>query len=277
MIVFFHSDKPREIMLANAFTQGAITHGLNAVTSLRGTPIPADVTLACMVGVKSLKLWRYFQKRGIPTMMFDKGYSRHTKGGCWEYWRVSYNAHNPTRTTLMSVNHPSDRFDRLGFDVKPWRTGGDHILFAGSSAKYQNFQRMRDPTSYAVRVIQALRKHTDRPIIYRPKPSWRDAVEIPGTIYSGPKQPLQSVFDNCHAVVTHGSNTSFEAALNGIPSVVLGDAVMRSISITDLCDVESPLIRDRSQVFYNLAYHQWTLSEFESGEAFETIGEWLCG
>lgn len=278
-IVFFHSNKPREIELAKAFLAGAELHGHEIEFSELGTRFfPATCDLVCMVGVKSLKLWRMYKDWGIPVMMFDKGYSRHRKKGCWEYWRVSYNAHHPTLTTLQDFNYPSDRFERLGLEVKPWRAerANTPILFAGSSAKYHAFNRMSDPTSYAKRVIKALKRSTERPIIYRPKPSWRDAVPIEGTVYSSAKEPLEQIFDRCHVVVTHGSNTCFEAALNGIPSIVLGAGVMGPVSSRNLSDVEHPRIDGgRWQLFYNLAYHQWTLDEMRSGEAWKTIGEWV--
>ncbi len=275
MIIFFYSDKQREKALATAFVKGALAHGLDAETTSLGVGVPPSVTLACMVGVKSAKLWRFYQKRGIPTMMFDKGYSRHTKGRCWEYWRVSYNDHHPTSTTLMKRNYPGGRFNGLGFKIEPWRKQGDHILIAGSSAKYHYFSKLPDPTTYAEYLIKAIRYITDRPIIYRPKPSWKGATPIEGTSFSSCKDPLKGVLTNCHAVVTHGSNTCFEAALNGVPSIIMGEGVTKSISSTSLYDIETPAMNDREQLFYNLAYHQWTLAEFESGKAFKTIGKWL--
>jgi hypothetical protein len=56
---------------------------------------------------------------------------------------------------------------------------------------------------------------------------------------------------------------------------VLGEGVMKSISSTQLKQIESVHLCDRTDVLNSLAYHQWTLEEFSSGLAFDTIRKWL--
>lgn len=273
-IVFYASQKPREQRLARAFKDGAIKAG-HSVTIRHTDDITFDCDLACMVGVKSIRLWHTMRATDIRTMMFDKGYSRHKKGSCWEYWRIALDGHQPSHETLSLKGYGKKRFARLGFNVKPWRESGEHILIAGSSEKYHNFHGLATPTMYAQTIVNQLRKYTDRPIIYRPKPSWRDAVPIKGASFSAGKHPLESDLKNCHAIVTHGSNTCFDAAMNGIPSIVLGQGVLRPISSRNLSEIEDPELCVRNKLFNALAYHQWTLEEFSSGEAFETIERWL--
>lgn len=273
-IVFYASDKPRELALAKAFAAGAKKHKHRVEVRTLGD-ISLDADLSCMVGVKSIGLWNHLNQHGKQTLMFDKGYSRHRKGGCWEYWRVSLGAHHPTETTLTGLTYPSDRFDGAGWKLERWGSGGDHILLAGSSEKYHNFYGLCDPNAYAENVVATLRQYTDRQVIYRPKPSWRGALPIDGASFSPCKQSLAEVLRNCYAVVTHGSNACFEAALNGIPSIILGNAVMRPISSTKLKHIERVRRGNRAPIFNALAYHQWTLTEFTSGIAFTTIGTWL--
>ncbi len=273
-IIFYTSNKMREKKLAKAFKVGAAVHGYT-VEVRRNSDITTECDLACMVGVKSRKLWSTLRGHGVNTIMFDKGYNRHKKDGCWEYWRIAYNAHGPTDHTLNNRYYSNDRFKKTGFLVKPWREKGKHILIAGSSAKYHNFFDLIEPTAFANSLVNRLRVLTDRPIIYRPKPSWRGAEEIEHTTYSWSKQPLIDILEDCHAVVTHGSNTCFDAALAGVPSIIIGDGVTRSISSTRLSDIENPKLGSRERLFNALGYHQWSLAEFYSGEAFKTIGKWL--
>lgn len=272
--IFYASDKLRERKLAKNFAIGARAFG-HEVEILNRHEVTTDCDVACMVGVKSLNLYRHMQDAGVHTLMFDKGYDRARAGGCWKYWRLSLDAHHPTATTLLSKAYPHDRFSRLGFEVKPWRKKGGHILIAGSSEKYHNFYGLPNPTSYAMNLVRQIREHTDRPIIYRPKPSWSGARPIPGTQYSHAKDSLAAALDGCHAVVTHGSNLCFEAALAGIPTIVLGDAVMKPISSTEISEIKKPKMLDRLPILNALGYHQFSFAEFQSGEAFETIGEWL--
>jgi len=273
-IAFFSSDKPRERQLAAAFARGAqrFKHKVY-ILRVGDTGYDKDFDLACMVGVKSRILWQQMRVLGIPTMMFDKGYSRQKVGGGWLYWRIAYDSHQPTPHTL---NRPysDDRFKRLKLPVCPWREKGKHILIAGSSEKYQQFYGLPNPTEYAKGLVRKLRQDTSRPIIYRPKPSWRAAVPVAGTEFSKSRSLLADL-ENCHAVVTHGSNVCYEAALYGIPSVITGQAVMKSVSSTELSDIEHPLMGERWGVFRALAYHQWTLKEMARGTMFNTVKDWL--
>ena len=280
-IAFHHSDKDREIRLANAFLEGAAARG-HEIEFRRLSPWQqiGDCDLACMVGVKSAELWHRTRASGSRTLMFDKGYVRRPGAGCeWEYWRVSLDAHHPTQTTLMREAMPSDRFDALDLRVTEWRDNPEGpVLFAGSSAKYHRFYGLPDPTRYAKGIIGKLRRKTRREIYYRPKPSWRDAVPIPGTVYSGPKDKLGPLVNSAHAVVTHGSNICFETILSGVPCLVLGDAIAAPVSSTELSKIERIRRCDpdtRSQWLANLAYHQWAESEMRTGQAVRQVERWM--
>lgn len=275
-IVFHASSKDREQTLAEAFCAGAALHGHEAVIApLTDDHAPVECDLACMVGVKSKRLYEACKAAGQHVLMHDKGYVRHRHGGAWEYWRVSLDAHHPTQTTLMRAKMPSDRFERLGLELKPWRRRGMHVLFIGSSEKYHDFYDLPHPTRYAKSVIAQIAAVTDRPIIYRPKPSWRAAVPVKGSFYSDSKQPLQEVLTNAYCIVTHGSNACFEATLAGVPSIILGDAIAAPIAATSLDQINVLPMGKRLQWLYNLSYHQWTEAEMASGEAWQTIGGWL--
>lgn len=277
-LCFYASDKPRERELAEAVLAGAAAHGIAGFIKPLSAEIEiAECDAACMVGVKSVRLFRAIQAAGILPIYFDKGYVRSRAAGSrtWEFWRVSAGAHHPTGTTLMRHKKPADRLEALGVRIRPIRTRGLQVVFAGSSAKYHEFYDLPEPTKYARQVIKSVRLLTDRPVIYRPKPSWRDAQPIKGSRFSAGEEGINSTLANAHCLITHGSNACFEAALLGIPSIILGDGVAKPISSTALGAVEAPHMGKRDQWLQNLAYHQWTLAEHQSGEAWATIGEWV--
>ncbi len=278
MILFAASDKPREQQLAAAFAAGAAVHGCKVDICHNGVlPRLNGYRAVAMVGVKSKRLFEQVKATGAMPLMLDKGYirSRRPDARTWEYWRVSPGAHHPTGTSLTGRKYPSDRLEALELEVAKWRRGGLQVVFAGSSAKYHDFYGLPDPTEYASALFERIRQLTDRPIVYRPKPSWRDAVPIAGSRYSVGKEGMSGALANAHCLVTHGSNACFEAALLGIPSIILGDGVAKPISSTSIEDVEHPHLGKRIQWLANLAYHQFTEAEFASGEAWQTIGEWL--
>lgn len=282
-VVFWASDKPRERILAEAFLEGVRKHGdTGEVRALQPeASVAQDADVVCMVGVKSRELFQLHWRATAHTIMFDKGYTRQgTTGGvrAWEYWRTSVDAHHPTHY-LHKFNCPQDRADKVGMTFKPWRKDGKHVIFAGSSAKYHDFYNLGDPTEYADKYIRRLRTRTGRKIIYRPKPSWRDAVPVSAAEFSRDGS-IYDLLEDAWALVTHGSNACFEAVSMGIPCIILGDAVAKDISSTDLDMIEKPYLatdKQRRQWFNNLAYQQWNLREMASGEAWKFMRPVIYG
>jgi hypothetical protein len=220
------------------------------------------------VGVKSRELYAGYRKAGIHTVLLDKGFVRGKGRRAFEYWRVGVNAHHPTRF-LETGRSPPGRWIELGLKIEDWRSEGRHVVFAGSSEKYHAFHGLPHPTEYAASVIDALKRHTEREIVYRPKPSWHDATPIDGSRFSlGEEETIGDVLTDAHALVTHGSGACFEAMVRGVPSVILGDAIARPISSTRVRDIEEPFEAPdmrRQRLLWNVAYCQWTLEEFATG------------
>ena len=287
-VCFFRSDKPREGILADAFMEGVKKHGDIASIRMLGDEDESDhCDVAVMVGVKSKRLFDKHINAGRHVIYLDKGYSRHVSEDSavriWEYWRVSVDSHHPTRY-LMLKQMPHDRIDAFGLDLPlpPLRKGGNlsHIVIAGSSAKYHEFYGMKPPNEYYKKVFKQIREKSAQPVIYRPKPSYHDAESIPGTITSPSRESIYDVLDGAHALVTHGSNACFEAVITGVPCIILGDAVAKPISSTDLKFIRSPKLaseEDRMQWLANLSYQQWTMPEMKNGKAWDHIRPMIFG
>lgn len=284
-IIFWASDKPHERLLADAFAVGARTHGDEVtIRPLQPEVVVEDCDVACMVGVKSNEtFWAHWEAK-IHTVYFDKGYTRHAAPGpvkVWEYWRTSIDAHQPTR--MLGVGRPHDRIEKLDLKILPWRKPSkkSHIVFAGSSQKYHNFYGLSDPTKYAKKIFANIREWNDfREIVYRPKPSWKDAVPIVGTTFSTRPRNIEDELANAYCLVTHGSNACFESVLAGVPCIILGEAVAKSISSTTLESINNPKEsseEDRRQWLADLAYCQWTHREMYSGEAWNILRPQIHG
>jgi hypothetical protein len=278
-VTFWHSDKPRERVLSDAFCQGVAAAGdFCEQRSLQPEIDVADCDIACMVGVKSAELWQAHVQQGRHVIMFDKGYTRHAKPGAvkiWEYWRVAVDAHQPTRFVAANLDKlPDDRAFPLQIVLQGWRKNGTKILIAGSSEKYHQFHKLSHPTRWAEKVVARIRELTWREIVYRPKPSWREATPIRGTTFSGADQTIEQALADCWAVVTHGSNACFESVICGVPVIVLGEAIAKPISSTALEDLADPWLctfKERHGWINAIAYTQWTEAEFASGLAWQTI------
>jgi hypothetical protein len=130
----------------------------------------------------------------------------------------------------------------------------------------------------AADLVGQIRRFTDRPIVYRPKPSWGGAEPIPGTKFSWSRaKNFITIYDDlkgAHCLVTHGSNACFEALQAGVPSIVTGDAALRPIFSTDIAEIENPRrasMPERRQIVDNLAYCQWSLGEIAQGDAWKFL------
>lgn len=291
-VAFFRSDKTRERVVADAFIAGINKYGDrgiiisdNDLKAMRGMmPAKTDIDVAVIMGI-SRAAKRYFEEflaAGRHIVYLDKGLTRHgdDKYGnrLPKYYRVSVDAFQATEYFMKKDRLP-DRWEALGYDIKPWQEVGPdgHIVVAGGSEKYSFWhQHEGGATGWAWRVIDEVRKYTKRPIIYRPKPSWAEAVPIKGTRFSRPPTILTQELSGCHALITFGSNSAVTAICQGVPAFVLGDGLAKPMSLADLAKIETPYYpsdEERARWARCLAYCQWSLDEMTSGEAWKILRE----
>jgi hypothetical protein len=269
--IFTASHKAEEAALLKALAQSP---GVKlSLLAKRTGKLGVDCDLHCIVGVKHAKVERVLRARGLPFLYWDKPYNREWK----KYWRLSYSAHQPTKYLMLREFNP-DRARKQGWlNFKPWRMHGDGpILFAGASNKYHTFHGLPSPDAYAAEVLRDVRRVTDRPFVYRPKPSYREARPIAGAGFSRIR-PLGPDMGRARVLVTHGSSACLDAMLAGVPSVILGDAVTRGLSSTSIAEIERPRlasVEERRQMLASLAHFQWTLDEIARGDIWPVI-DWV--
>jgi len=285
-IVFYAANKNREGLLASAFVGGVVMNGDNAtIKMIADYESPEnDTDVAVVIGVKgkSRQIIDDHRAVGKNIIYIDKGYFRIrnlTPDGLSRslYYKVSLNDFQPL-DYLMDLNAPSDRWDKLskdhGLKLKPRREGGTNTIWLGPSQKYCNFHKLGDATEFSRGCIQTLMEYTNTKIIYRPKHSWKDAVPIKGTEFSRPPTKIESEFSNAYALATHGSNTSAEAILHGVPVIAFGPAITRPIATTDRREfykASFPPDDLRLEWLHNISYCQWTILEMASGLTWENI------
>ena len=280
-IAFLRNAHRREHLLADALRRGMAAHNDRLeIAPYDDEPRDLDCDAIAFVGMKCREWHQHCQSTGTPFLYYDKGYyypkeedySRKTP--VLKCWRVAVGATQPLQY-LTEARHSLKRWDGFGPRPKPWRepTPDGHVILAGSSVKYHLFHGLPHPTAYFEEIVRELRKHTDRPIHYRPKPSWREAVPIDGTEFV-PTGNFEFRAKGAHAIITHGSNAALIGMLAGVPSIILGNGVMAPISSTDLSEIEEPYLAtedERLQLLANLAHSQFTLAEMAKGNAWHHI------
>lgn len=279
-LILWQAAKGYEAILGPAVVRGAALNGITVETrsldDYRGPEADGGIIFGV---VKREVLWDH-QRAGHPIIYIDKGFSRSRT--IWQgnnvpgWWRVCINASHPT-AYMMDHPYPIDRMKRAGMKLQRRRKGGETIVIAGSSEKFHLAHGLPHPTEWAKGVLAEIRRHTDAPVIYRPKQSWRGAEAIEGAIFDhGAKTPFGSVLEQARCVITHGSGAGVDAIMAGVPCITLGDGPARPVSghqIETINDPWWPDIAIRRQWAANLAYFNWRPDELENGVACQALTE----
>lgn len=168
------------------------------------------------------------------------------------YYRIARNG----RQSVIDPDHnwPSDRFEKLGVELKPWRKSGRHVLVIPLTEAIAKFHKL-ESSKWLADTVRTITHHTERPILTKPK---------------GEGQLEQALAD-CWCVVTHSSNVAVDALIEGVPVITLGESTACQLA-WNFPDIERPYYPERDGWAHGVAYQQWTLSEMRRGVYAEYAG-----
>jgi len=211
----------------------------------------------------ALRPWiERWKRTGKEWIYWDRGYLRRVfathlptgndlgiPGGYYR-WHVGA----PQMREIHDV--PDDRWKALKLDgsIRPWNRGGRHIVVADTLPDYWNL--FSDP-NWTTRTVALLMKLTDRPIVVRPKESW--------------KKPLYEELKNAHALVAHGSIAAVESVVMGCPVFVDEMCAASLVGETDFSKIETPVYPEREKWLHSLAYCQFNENELVDGTLWRLI------
>lgn len=183
--------------------------------------------------------WIYWD-RGYARRVFATWLPRGTSGGYYRWHRRAFQ--------LPKIKpHPSDRWEALEIEVRPWSRNGRHIVIAAPTATYSAFHRLHNWTDATLDTLSRL---TDRQLIIRHKET---------------KRPLQADLAGAHALVAHASIAAVEAVVCGCPVFVDPDSAAALVGSTDLREIERPVYPERQPWLNALAYSQFSERELIDG------------
>lgn len=271
VVIYVLETNKRSKMVASAMLEGIRRCGETVKVVPTSCYRHPEGEIAVFYGYDALlqRIFAEYRKSGRNVVYVDLGYWARREGGSLAgYHKVVVNGRHPTEY-FQATQHGPERFRRLGVKIADWR-GGKHVLVAGMSAKGAAVEGFL-PNEWEVSAIQAVREFTDRPIIYRPKPSWVDAKAIQGAEFEPDIDALERLLINCHAVVTHHSNVAIDGLLRGVPAFSVGGAGSL-LSLSDMSKIEQPWRPgNREQFAADLAWTQFTAAEMRSGAAWQHL------
>ena len=190
-------------------------------------------------------------------------------------WKVGLNGINRD-AYFGDSNNDDSRKHLLGLLEKPWRTNGEYILIAGQHDKSLQWRDMPRMSNWFLDTYDEIRKHTDRPIIFRPHPRCRLEHIERGLRHVTRQEPrhvngtydsFDMGFDNIHCTISYSSNPGIHSVIEGVPAFVSTHSLAYDVAndIDFLQDIESPLEPDRQQWLNDYAYTEWTVEEISQG------------
>jgi len=219
---------------------------------------------------KNKQIWDINRRLGKPVIVLEVG---GIKRGTT--WKVGLNGINRT-AYFGEQDNDRTRADSLGLGCKPWRSNGNFILICGQHDKSLQWQDMPSMSNWFMQTYREIRKHTDRPIVFRPHPRCRlPHIEL-GLKHVYRQEPrhvtntyddFDMQFDNIWATISHSSNPGIHSIISGVPSFVSNSSLAYDVAndIDFLHDIESPVMPDRQQWLNDYAHTEWTVEEIAQG------------
>tara|TARA_B100000925_G_C22002392_1_gene471953 strand:- start:984 stop:1766 length:783 start_codon:yes stop_codon:yes gene_type:complete len=161
------------------------------------------------------------------------------------------------------TERPSDRWDRLGLEVKQNKRMGKHILLVLPSAKPCKFYDI-DLDEWTEETIFKIKRFTDRPIKIREKQARH--VRLNNSIYDDLK--------DCWALVTYQSIAAVESVISGVPAFTLAPTAADPVCDKDLRKLENPTLQHKDKLrawAHHLAYGQFHITEMKDGTAYRIL------
>jgi len=215
-------------------------------------------------------IYEYYTRTGRKVIVLEVG---GIKRGTT--WKVGLNGIN--RDAYFGDNNNDDsRKHLLGLLEKPWRTSGKYILICGQHDKSLQWKNMPSMSNWFLQTYDTIRKHTDRPIIFRPHPRCRlehierglrnvirqDPMHIGGTY-----DDFNMGFNDVWATISYSSNPGIHSVIEGVPAFVSTHSLAYDAGndIDFLYDIEKPLMPDRIQWLNDYAWTEFTVDEISAG------------
>lgn len=173
------------------------------------------------------------------------------------------NWHRLVRNNLHHINTfdtPVDRLEIFESFPKPWRNDGEKIMviepgtFSAKTFGVDIAQWKRD-------VEQEIRKHSDKPIVFREKLAKKSRKNLYRELLD----------EDYHCIININSNAAIEAVWAGVPAITLGDHITNSITRNNISDINN-LLKPHLAVWLSmLSYSQFTNEELANGTAVRIV------
>jgi len=213
-------------------------------------------------------IWESNRKVNKPTIVLEVG---GIKRGTT--WKVGLNGINRDAYFGPSDND-NTRAEHLGLRLGDWRKSGEYILICGQHDKSLQWRNMPRMSNWFLETYDTIRKHTDRPIVFRPHPRCRLEHIERGLRYVVRQEPkhiggtyddFDMGFDNVYCTISWSSNPGIHSVINGVPAIVGPSSLAYPVAGHNLELINYPQTPDRTQWLNDYAWTEYTVEEIADG------------
>lgn len=218
-------------------------------------------------------VWNHYRKQNKPIIVVEVGGLIRNKT-----WKLSVNGIN--RSALFpKVKLNYDRPKKLGINLKSWHDG-NYVLICGQHGKSEQWINMPPMDEYYKQTVLEIRKFTDRPIVIRSHPRYRENLffSIDTNFYQEhqvewniPKH-IQKTYDSfdlepllahCHCTISHSSNSGISSIIEGTPAIVSEESLAYDVANHSINSIEHLVKPNREQWLVELCHKEWLEEELE--------------
>lgn len=208
------------------------------------------------------KLW---EQRGGAVLVAENGYIGQDENGI-QHYALAIGGHNGSGAWHYGG---AQRWDKLGIEIKPWRSSGEHIVIRGQRGI--GAARVASPPNWHTTTAHDLQRITQRRLVVQTHPG-KPACDPAATA------ALIEALRGAHCMCIWSSAAGVRALVEGVPvfygapNWICAEAAMWGISASYL---ERPMMDDgaRLAALHQMAWAQWSVAELASGEPFDLLAK----
>lgn len=218
-------------------------------------------------------VWKNYRGQNKPVIVIEVGGLIRNRT-----WKLSINGINRS-AMFPQVQLDYSRPKKLGIELKPWHDG-NYVLICGQHGKSEQWINMPPMDEYYKQTVSEVRKFTDRPIVIRSHPRYRenlffkidaDFYRQHGVEWNSPKQvqqtydsfDLEPLLAHCHCTISHSSNSGISSIIEGTPAIVSEESLAYDVANSSIASIENLNKPDREQWLVDLCHKEWLEEELE--------------
>ena len=225
------------------------------------------------------KIKEFQEKNNNKLLVVELGFIKRDKYSSFGFDHISNFGNYP------EFPNDTNRLDKLKIDVKElvYNNSSDKYILFCTQVPWDTQVQDIDYSKWIIDSINTLRKYTNRRIIVRnhPKHQARNGFELYDKNFFSKNNimveflnnTLENDFENSYCVIAYNSTVLLDAILYGRP-VLSGSntSIISNLTIKDFSTIENLTKFSKDDVtkcLSEVAYKQWSLSDFAKGNPFK--------